>query len=143
MEIRVATICDFAQVREGLLSVISAGVTRIWRSQYPAPLGVMLALIFEVGPSDARIPREVRFRVENADGARLAEAAGAIQADPSPGHDPGEMLTLPLVVDFRDLQLPAAGRYQIVIEPMSEGGLPTILAFRAGFPGDAAKPQQS
>ena len=50
MEIRVATICDFAQVRDGLLSVISAGITRVWRSQYPAPLGVMLALVFEVGP---------------------------------------------------------------------------------------------
>ena len=141
MEIRVATICDFAQVREGLLSVISAGVTRLWRSQYPAPLGVMVALIFELVPGSASIPREVRFRVENADGARLAEAVGAIQVDPSPGLDPGEMLTLPLVVDFRDLQLPAAGRYQIVIDPMTEDIGPTMLAFRAGFPSDAARPQ--
>ena len=94
MEIRVATICDFAQVREGLLSVISAGVTRLWRSQYPAPLGVMVALIFELVPGSASIPREVRFRVENADGARLAEAVGAIQVDPSPGLDPGETVDI-------------------------------------------------
>lgn len=62
MEIRVATICDFAQVREGLLSVLSAGVTRVWQTQYPAPLGVMVALIFELAPGSARIPCEVRFR---------------------------------------------------------------------------------
>ena len=132
MEIRVATICDFAQVREGLLSVLSAGITRVWQTQYPAPLGVMVALIFELAPGSASIPHEVQFRVENADGDRLAEGAGAIQADPSPGHDPGEMLTLPMVVDFRSLQLPAAGRYQIIINPMSDGVDPTVLAFRAG-----------
>ena len=141
MEIRVATICDFAQVREGLLSVLSAGITRVWRSQYPAPLGVMLGLIFEVTPGRAKFPREVRIRVENADGARLAEATGGFQVDPSPGHDPGEMLTLPFVVDFRDLQIPAAGRYQIVIDPMSDGVDPTVLAFRAAFPSDAGSPQ--
>lgn len=132
MEIRVATICDFAQVREGLLSVLSAGITRVWQTQYPAPLGVMVALVFELAPGAATTPREVQFRVENADGDRLAEGVGAIQADPSPGHDPGEMLTLPMVVDFRSLQLPAAGRYQIVIDPMSDGVDPTVLAFRAG-----------
>jgi len=141
MDIRVATICDFAQVREGLLSVLSAGITRVWQTQYPAPLGVMVALIFELAPGGASIPREVRFRVENADGDRLAEGVGAIQANPSPGLDPGEMLTLPLVVDFRSLQLPAAGRYQIVIDPMSDGVDPTVLAFRAGFPSDAGGSQ--
>ena len=139
MKIRVATICDFAQVREGLLSVMSAGITRLWRTQYPAALGVMVALIFELVPGSASVPREVRFRVENADGARLAEAVCGIQVDPSPGLDPGEMLPIPMVVDFRDLQLPAAGRYQIVIDPMSEGIAPTVLAFRAGFPSNAPR----
>ena len=142
MIIRVATLCDFAQVRERLLSVISAGVTRVWRSQYPAPLGIMLALICEIDPGSASIPREIRIRAENADGGRLAEAACAFQLDPGPGHDPGEMLTFPFVVDFRNLQLPAAGRYQIVIDPMSEGVEPTALSFRAGSPSDAGGPHQ-
>ena len=83
-----------------------------------------------------------RIRVETADGVRLAEATSAFQVDPSPGLDPGKMLTLPLVVDFRDLQIPAAGRHQTVIDPMSEGARPTVLAFRAGFPSDAGGPQQ-
>ena len=136
MEIRVATICDFAQVREGLLSVLSAGITRIWNNQYPAPLGVMIALILEINPSDTPI-QEVRIRVENEDGAQLAEASGGFKLEPGPGLDPGELMVLPSVIDFRNLPIPAAGRYQIVIDPMSEGIDPTVLAFRAGFPSDA------
>ena len=45
MDIRVATLCDFAQVREGLLFVSSAGITRVYRESFPAPIGVMLALV--------------------------------------------------------------------------------------------------
>ena len=136
MEIRVATICDFAQVREGLLSVLSAGITRVWHNQYPASLGVMLALIIEINPSRA-LTNEVRFRIEDEDGKRLAEASGMVHISPSPDHDKGEMLTAPLVVDFREVSLPVAGRYQIVIEPMNEEIDPTTLAFRAGFPSEA------
>lgn len=135
MEIRVATICDFAQVREGLLSVLSAGITRVWQNQYPAPLGIMLALIFELNPSEP-LTNEVRFRIEDEDGTRLAEASGIVQVDLSPDHDKGEMLTVPLAVDFRSVLLPVAGRYQIVIQPMTEETDPTMLAFRAGFPSD-------
>ncbi len=136
MEIRVATLCDFAQVREGLLSILSAGITRVWHNQYPAPLGVMLALILEINPSET-LTNEVRFRIEDADGARLAEASGMVNVSLSPDHDKGEMLTMPLVVDFREVPLPVAGRYQIVIEPMNERADPTKLAFRAGFPSEA------
>ena len=53
MKVSVAAICDFAQVREGLLSVISAGINRLWRPQYPAPMGAMLALIV-AQPSPAK-----------------------------------------------------------------------------------------
>ena len=143
MEIRVATICDFAQVREGLLSVMSAGVNRIWSSQYPGRLGVMLALMFEVSPGQVGMPLDVHIRVEDADGVRLSEATASIQANPSAEHDPGEMLTVPLVVDFRDLEVPAPGRYQIVIHPQSEGAGPTALAFRAVPTGDGAGPERT
>lgn len=139
MEVRVATICDYAQVREGLLSVISAGITRIWRSQYPSQLGVMLALIIEIGSGEAIDPREIRVRIEDADGKRLAEASGGFQIAPTPGHDPGELLTVPLVVDFREVSIPSPGRYQVVVDPMTEGVRSAPLAFRAGFPSDVGQ----
>ncbi len=136
MEIRVATICDFAQVREGLLSVVSAGINGVWQSQYPAQLGVMLALVIEIAAVEATEPREIRVRIESADGTRLAEASGGFQIQSIPGCDPGEMLNLPLVVDFREVQVPAPGRYQFVVDPMTEGVGSIPLSFRAGFPTD-------
>ena len=138
MKVCVAAICDFAQVREGLLSVISAGINRVWRPQYPAPMGAMLALIIEVTPGEAKIPREIRFRVEAADGARLAEASAGFQIGTPPSqNDPGAVMMVPFAVDFRTVQLPAAGRYQIVVDLMTEGVEETVLAFRAAFPSEA------
>ena len=43
MEVTTAMLSDFAQVREGLLFVSSGGITRCYREQLPAPLGVHLA----------------------------------------------------------------------------------------------------
>ena len=142
MELSVAAICDAAQVREGLLSVLSAGVNRVWRETYPAPMGVMLALLVEMTPGEAKTPHEIRIRVEDADGRdRLAEVLAAFQTTGiSSLNDPGELLLMPLTVDFRNIQLPAPGRYQIVLDWMMEGTIPTVLAFRAGFPSDARPP---
>lgn len=139
MKIRVATICDFAQVREGLLSVVSAGITRLWRPQYPAAMDIMLALLIEIPPDEARIPKEIRVRVENADGTRLVETSAGFQAGPGPQTDPGELLNVPFVLDLRKFELPTPGRYQIVVDPMREDLEPTVLAFRAGFPTDAGR----
>ncbi len=134
MKIRVATICDFAQVRDGLLFVSSAGITRVWREQYPHQMGVMLAVILEVTQLEAQVPREIRVRVEDEDGMRLAEASVGFQIGPPlPQLDPGEVMSVPLAVDFPTVALPAAGRYQVVIDPMDGDAEPVALAFRAGF----------
>lgn len=131
MKISAAAICDFAQVRDGLLSVISASITRVVHDRYPANMAVMLALILEVAPGEAKMPREIRVRVEDADGERLAEISGGFQIEhPPPALDPGELMMVPLAVDLRNIPLPAAGRYQVVIDPMSQGVAPTVLAFR-------------
>ena len=134
MRINAASICDFAQVRDGLLSVVSASITRVWRDQYPNQLGVMIAVILEVTQTEAQMPREIRVRIEDADGKRLAEASAGFQiGSPLPPLDPGEVMSVPFALDFRSVILPAAGRYQVVIDPMTEGAESTVLAFRAGF----------
>ncbi len=139
MQIRSATLCDFAQVRDGLLSVVSASITRVWRDQYPSQMGIMLAIILEVVQSEAQAPQEVRVRVEDADGARLAEASSGFQIHPPlPSLDPGEAMLMPAAYDFRSVALPAAGRYQVVVDPMTDGAEPVALAFRAGFLSELA-----
>ena len=140
MKVGAATICNFAEVRDGLLSVISASITRVWHDRYPANMAVMLGVILEVSPVEASMPREVRVRVEDADGARLAEISGGFQAGPPPPQlDPGEVMMVPLAVDLHHVVLPAAGRYQIVIDPMTDGIALATLAFRAGFMSELAR----
>lgn len=134
MNIRIAALCDFAQVREGLLSISSAGITRLARHQYPASSGIMVALMVELQPSETLIPHEIRTRMEDEDGRRIAEAVGGFQMPEPPATDPGEMVYLPFVVDFRDVPLPAVGRYQVVIDPVESDAI--ALGFRAGFPTD-------
>ena len=131
MDIRVATLCDFAQVREGLLFVSSAGITRVYRESFPAPIGVMLALVLEMSPVEAAEPNKIRVRVEDADGRKLAEMVGELQVKLGSGHDPGELVNVPFVADFRAMKLPSPGRYQVAINPDPEGTNPVALAFRA------------
>ena len=135
MQFKVAVICDFAQVREGLLSTISAGINRAWRETFPAPMDVMVALLVEMTYVEAKMPHEIRIRVEDDDGRnRLIEFVGAFQTEPSPLMDPGESLLMPLIFDFRSIELPTPGRYQIVVDPVTDDTDPTVLAFRADVP---------
>ena len=54
-------------------------------------MGLMLAVIFEVTQIETQVPRDIRVRVEDADGQRLAEASAGFQIGPPlPPLDPGE-----------------------------------------------------
>ena len=131
MDIRVATLCDFAQVREGLLFVSSAGITRVYRESFPAPIGVMLALVLELSPVEAMDAHKITVRVEDADGRQLAEMVGEVKVTLGSGHDPGELVNVPFVADFRTMKLPSEGRYQVAIHPDTDGVNPVALGFRA------------
>ncbi|WP_420610616.1 DUF6941 family protein [Candidatus Poriferisodalis sp.] len=134
MIVRVAALCDYAQVRENLLTLASAGVTRAWRESYPARMEVMLALLIEISEVDAKMPHEVLVRVEDSDGGKIAEMTWAFQVGEIAELDPGEMLVVPGALDLRLVQLPKEGRYQVVVVPENAGEIP--LSFRAGFASD-------
>ena len=138
MIVRVAALCDFAQVRERMLTMASAGVTRAYREQYPAPMGVMLALMMEISTVDAAVPHEILARVEDSDGGKIAEAGAAFQVGKIGDLDPGEMLVIPAVLDLRDVELPKPGRYQVVVVPEASDEI--ALSIRAGFRSDQAHP---
>ncbi|WP_419837002.1 DUF6941 family protein [Candidatus Poriferisodalis sp.] len=134
MIVRVAALCDFAQVRERMLTIASAGVTRALRADFPAPMGVMLALMLELSAAEAKLPHEIVARVEDSDGQQLAEAMAAFQIGEILDLDPGEMLLIPTVLDLREVALPKPGRYQVVVIP--EASEEIALAFRADYPPD-------
>ena len=131
MRFSVATICNYAQQQEGTLTIVSAGITRLLRAEYPGPLGVMVAMLIEAPQDIVETPQELRARVENEDGERLVELMSAFQLDEVRGADPGELLIIPSVLDLRLVPIPAPGRYQIVLNIMSDGGEERVFALRA------------
>jgi len=108
-----ALLCDFASVRENLLFVSAGGITRIWRSDYPAPMGVSLALMFEVHPMELPYPHEVAIRVMGPDGEELT----TVQAGFTAGGDlqVGEELLVPMALDLRNVGLPREGAHSVEI----------------------------
>ena len=48
MRLAIGTLADAANVREGTLSLLSAGINVLERGECPAPLGASLALLLEI-----------------------------------------------------------------------------------------------
>ena len=128
-----AFLCDAASVREGLLHVLGAGVTRIWREQYPAPLLIQLAMMITLRPIEAKQPRKLVVLIQDLDGGKVAELSCEFGLTQTPeGLSPGEAMIVPLVFDLRNLSVERAGSYSLEI--MIDGKLTRSMSFAAGIP---------
>src|SRR3954471_20013826 len=112
MEVTTAMLADFAQVREGLLFVASGGVTRCYRDQLPAPLGVFLATVLELDRHEAEAAHDLQVIVVDEDGQQLAEIAGEIQLGETQMMI-GENLNVPIVFDLRNVPIERYGSVEI------------------------------
>lgn len=115
MEVRVATVCDFAQVREGLLFVSSGGITRLRRPSLPAPAGVMVAFVGAFDSIELQRPHEIELYVRSQDGHEHGNIAGVFGLNGPPNIHPGEKQQLPLAFDLRTMSLDREGAYDIAI----------------------------
>lgn len=101
MELKAAIICDAASVREGLLHVLGGGITRVWRQDLPAALGVALAVIVDLSPDVMFDAHEVTVAfVRDDDNEQLNEIKGAFQVGPELRLEPGEHQLVPMVFDL-------------------------------------------
>lgn len=112
MDVTTAMLADFAQVREGLLFVASGGITRCYREQLPAPLGVHLAIVLELDRLEAERAHEVRVVVVDEDGGELAEISGEIQLGETQLMM-GENLNLPITFDLRNVPVERFGAVEV------------------------------
>lgn len=101
MEIQAALLCDAATVREGLLHVLGAGITRLWRPDLPATFGLALACVLDVAPEDTGSMHEARVVIFGPEGERVSEATGSFQLPPPPRLEPDEHLVVPLVLPLQ------------------------------------------
>jgi hypothetical protein len=129
VRIDCALLCDAATVREGLLNVLGGGVTRAYRSEYPAPLNLTLAVRILVHPTEADRPHTLSVRLQGEDGQAIAAVDGEFRVgDPSSIH-PGEEASLPLALTFPpEVALPQRGRYsfELLIDAVHQATVPFV-----------------
>ena len=70
-----ALLCDHAQVRDGLLFVLSGGITRIIRDSFPAAMGTCLALMLEFTSTETERPHQLEILVLGEDGEEVPRAS--------------------------------------------------------------------
>ena len=115
MEITTGLLCDFAQVREGLLFVLSGGVTRLHRPELPGAMGLCAALVVTLDAIEMERPHEFRLVVVDQDGNRVAEAQGGFQITPSDSLHVGEKQQVPIAVDHRFAEVSTTGAHDVVV----------------------------
>jgi hypothetical protein len=114
VDITSALICNYAEVREGLLFIAGGGVTRLVRPEYPAALGICVAVVMEGTEGEvAGIPHDIQLVVRDTDGQLVAEVKGGFQAGDNLHLEPGELVQLPIAFNLTGVVVPAAGAYDI------------------------------
>jgi hypothetical protein len=123
-----ALLCDAASARDGLLFVLGGGVTRLFRPEYPAPLGVALALRVMVHPTEGAKPHVCEARLIAEDGQTVGgfEIEFGI-ANPNAGR-PGEELSAVFALPLQGLPLPGAGAYsfELLIDGVHQASVPFV-----------------
>ena len=112
MRITTALLCDFAQVRDGLLFVSSGAVTRLFRHDLPAPLGVMVAVVIDVPLEDAGAPHTLRVQVVNRHNNELAGLTSTFEVG-NDGVFPHEVQQVPLVLSVTGVTARSWGTHQV------------------------------
>lgn len=113
VDISAAILCDAATVREGLLHVLGGGVTRVWRTELPAPFAVDLAMILTTAPAADVQVADVHATLFGPDAERLFQIGGEVRYEGGMRLEPGELQAIPIVFPFRDAASLQYGRHDI------------------------------
>lgn len=118
MRLAVSTLCDVASARDGLISVLGAGITILSRPSFPAPMLCSLALLIEVGDTDGMGPHNLNIVMtpSSVDDTEPVFEMGADFSQERPaGMSSVGSSSMPVVVDLHEIGIPVAGNYQIEI----------------------------
>lgn len=140
MRFAVATLCDAASVRDGLLNVLGAGITVISRDQWPAPIGATLAFLVEIESNEFQVPFNFSIELTASEfkSAPIATIEGGFGG--SLGDVVNAPIQLPVIVPMNDVLLPGSGSYECTID-VADGKLRETLSIlaqevpRTFFPG--------
>lgn len=142
MRLVIASLCDAAVIREGLLQVLGAGINRLTRTSLPAPIDVELALMFQLESEDeARAEHSVTVALLGPDGE---DEVGSYEMGwgPSQGGDvPRPFPLVPLPSALRWMPVEAYGHYELRVA--LDGESVASLPFLVQPPEENVRPQQA
>ena len=120
MKFRISALCDAANTREGMLSVLSAGITVIARPQFPAPMGLSLALLLEAEGDELAAAHQLGVTVKAPDGEdTLATIVADFHFEQPGADDPAATAGIPVQAPFGasldGVLIPAPGVYEVTI----------------------------
>ena len=115
--VRSAILCDFAQIREGLLFVSSGGITRIATAGPGSPISFHVAGQIEVPATEEGSTVEVGFKVSSAETARdLWSATLAVTTKPDASTlFPGESTHLPFALPVGPFTAESLGPHDLKV----------------------------
>lgn len=106
MRVSSANICAFAEVRFGLLTVVSAGITRVTIG-HPSQLYVA-GFFHEEDGSPSQV-HEIVVRIVNEDLREINKGTGALSFVRPPEINPGEPVLVPFALPLPLPSLPVGG----------------------------------
>lgn len=110
-------LCDFAQVREGLLFISSGGITRVAAPELGAPIQFSVACELEVLPFEVGETHTVVFKVVHAETSQTVwEATLTLGTQENPqGLFPGESVHVPLAFRVGPFPVVAFGAHDLKV----------------------------
>ncbi len=112
MNVSALLLCDFAQIREGLLFVTSGGVSRVYRSGVPARLGLHLAMVVDMTADEAGMPHDLAVQVVDRTGTEVAAVSATFKVGDE-GVFYQERQHVPFVISLADLEVGTWGTHEV------------------------------
>lgn len=116
VELSLATLCNYAQVDQGLLTMVGGGISSLGRPAYPAPMGAFFVLGAVQRPVEVETKSTLSVTVVQLDGAdEIAQLELHMSTNPIPDGEPAISWVDHVVVPLIDVVIPPAGEYEIVV----------------------------
>jgi len=126
-ELDLALLCTSATFREGLLSVLEAGLERFSPDNYPANLAPVLVFRLSFSEDDFGTAHVVRITVRHDDGEPVAEVGVGVTYEPPAESDPA-LSHFTVVIHQLLMQIRRDGLY--LVEITLDGELSSRIPFR-------------
>ena len=113
MQVDSAILADFVQENHGKLYITGGGIDTLFANAVPVrhpSLGIAFRLT--LSPAELGRSHQLEILLVNADGGRLATVTAKIQADRPPQGTTGWPVSVPLAINFAQIEFPAFGDYQ-------------------------------